>query len=87
MPNNNQQNEVLRLTEAQYQELLNLHNVFDSSSDLRKEMWQLIIDATNNKELMQSFHTSPTDHIFNMMQITEALSSLWDALATKEFES
>ncbi len=80
------QNEVLELTEAQYQELLNIHNVFDSSVDLRKEMWQLMIDATNNKELMNNFHTPPSDHIFNMMQVTEALSALWDALAKKEFD-
>ncbi len=87
MQTSEKQFETLEVTSFQYQELLNLLTLFDSSTDLRKEMWQLMIDATNNADLEGSFHTAPSDHIFNMLQITEALSGLYDALTRKEFKS
>lgn len=77
---NTQQNVILEITEAQYQELVHLQSVFENPAELRKEMWQLIVDATNNKELDASFSTRPTDHIFNMMKVTEILSALFEAL-------
>ncbi len=79
--------ETIELYEFQYQQLLDLHTLYSGPEELREELWQLYIDATNRAPLaergsMERF----SDQAFAVFKLSELLSTLWTILAKKEFE-
>lgn len=79
--------ESLKIHPVHYQELLELHNLYSSPEELRQDLWQFLIDATNTNPIEQEERMERvSDQIFTMHKVSEILTTLFQVIAENEYE-